>query len=322
MTGSRCASEIVCTHLPLSHAIDRVDVVQALGAVQIALVDAVDTHEARAALRGWRLAHADGRGLGGPGLGQHHALSPIGRAVAQVVQVPNRDRAQALESRVAEDIALAAQHAGRGRARHRAHGTIDLGQQRHISTRVAPRKGVRRRAVILDQALAGVPARDQPRDLGAAVATQPLQIAQHRPAMRARQLAVIEAPQHGFDPRVAPLVILGLPELQRLGPLQHLPNLFQGPNLGFVHVDHHRLDDRLAALTRCPSAAKPPRPDLLQAHISLESRARPQAHTSLDKTKTGSRAARRATLHAMSSPSRFFATFWFSHRSAAGEASA
>jgi len=34
--------------------------------------------------------------------------------------------------------------------------------------------------------------------------------------MLARQLAAIEAPQHGFDPRVAPLVILGLSELNQV----------------------------------------------------------------------------------------------------------
>ncbi len=103
-------------HLPLRHAVHRVDVVQALGAVQIALVDAVDADEARTAIRGRRLAYADGHGLGGSGLGQHHALVPVARAVAQVVQVGYRDRAQALEARLAEDIALATQHAGRGRA--------------------------------------------------------------------------------------------------------------------------------------------------------------------------------------------------------------
>ena len=271
-------------HLPLSDAVHRVDVIQALGAVQIALVDAVDTDEARTPIWGWRLAHADGRGPGGPGLGQHHALGPVGRAVAQVVQVRNGDRTQTLEARVAEHITLATQHAGRGRARHRVHGPIDIDQQRHVGAGVAPCEGVLGCAVLLDEPLAAVPARDQSRDLGAAVAAQPLQIGQHRPAMRARQPAVIEAPQHRFDPRVAPLVILGPPKLQRLGSRQHLAHLLQGPNLGFVHVDHHPLDDRLAASAGCPSAQHPPPPNRLQAHSSVESRARLQAHISLDKT--------------------------------------
>ena len=72
-------------HLPLRHAIHRVDVVQALDAVLIALVHAVDADEARATLGGGRLACADGGGLGGLGLGQHHSLGAVASAVAQVV---------------------------------------------------------------------------------------------------------------------------------------------------------------------------------------------------------------------------------------------
>ena len=52
----------------------------------------------------------------------------------------------------------------------------------------------------------------------------------------------------------------------------------------FVHVDHHRLDDRHAAPAGCLLAATSPAPESLQAHSSLGSRARLQAHTSLDKT--------------------------------------
>src|ERR1700693_3924767 len=61
ITGSRCASEIVCTVAVTSHcdAIDRVDVVQALGAVEVALMDAVDADEAGTSLGGWSLADAD-----------------------------------------------------------------------------------------------------------------------------------------------------------------------------------------------------------------------------------------------------------------------
>jgi hypothetical protein len=81
-----------------------------------------------------------------------------GRPIAQVVQVPHRELGQSLEARVAEDIALAAQYAGRGRTRQRAHRAIDLGQQRHVRRRVAQREGVRRRAVLLEQPLACDPA--------------------------------------------------------------------------------------------------------------------------------------------------------------------
>ena len=226
--------------------------IQALGPVQVALVDAVDADEARTAVGGWRLAHADRGGLGGAGLGQHHALRAVGRAVAQVVQVAHRDRAQAFEARVAEDIALASQDAGRGRARHRVHGPIDIGQQRHVGGRVAPRKGVLRRAVALDQGLTRQPTRHQPLDLRAAVAAQALQVRQHHPSVGALEATVLKPPQHQGDPGVAPLVVLGPAELQGLRAAHHLSHLLQGAHLRFVHVDHHPFDDRLASQARSP----------------------------------------------------------------------
>ena len=58
-------------HLPLGHAVHRVDVVQPLDAVLVTLVNAVDADEAWAALGRRGLAHADGGGLGGPRLAQH-----------------------------------------------------------------------------------------------------------------------------------------------------------------------------------------------------------------------------------------------------------
>ena len=52
-------------HFPLRHAVHRVDVVQALGAVQVALEHAVDADEARAAFGSWGTAHTDGTALVG-----------------------------------------------------------------------------------------------------------------------------------------------------------------------------------------------------------------------------------------------------------------
>ena len=46
-------------HLPLSHAVDRVDVVRPPDAVVVALVDAVDADEAGPAFECWGAAHAD-----------------------------------------------------------------------------------------------------------------------------------------------------------------------------------------------------------------------------------------------------------------------
>ena len=58
----------------------------------------------------------------------------------QVVQVGHRNRTQPLESVITKDVALAAQHAGRGRARQRAHGTV------HLATSSATSTGVYKRA--------------------------------------------------------------------------------------------------------------------------------------------------------------------------------
>src|SRR6202051_5337491 len=120
-----------------------------------------DANEAVATLRGWRPARADRHRLGRSGLGLYDAPVAVGGAVAQVVQVPNRERAQPFEARIAEDVALAAQTAGRSRARKRAHGAVYFGQQRHIKGRIAPSKSVFGGTVLLDQWLFRPPPREQ-----------------------------------------------------------------------------------------------------------------------------------------------------------------
>jgi len=271
-------------YLPLRDAVHRVDVIQPLDAVQVPLVHAVDADEAGPALGCRRLAHADLGVLAGLGLGQQDALVAVARAVAQVVQVAHRDRAQPSESLIAEDIALAAQHAGRGRARQRAHGAVHIDQQRHVRGRVQAGKRATGRAVVLDQRLAGIPARDQPRDLGSAVAAQALQVRQHGAAVGARQPGVVKALENGLDPGIAVRVASRRLELHHLRARQHLTHLLQRAHLGFVHVDHHRFDDRRAPSAGCLPATQSTTSGGPQAHSSVESRAWLQAHTSLDKT--------------------------------------
>ena len=248
-------------HLPLGDAVNGVDVIQPLDAVPVALMDAVDANETRAALRRRGLAHADRSGLVAACLGHEHTLLAIAAAGAQVVQVRHRDRAQASKARIAKDIALAAQHARRGGPGQRAHGAIDFGQQRHVGARVAPGKGVFGGAVVLHQGLARHPAGNQPCELGAAIAAQALQVGQYRAFVGSPQLAVAQAPQHGFDPVVAALVVvLRGAKLQLLRSRQHLAHLIHRAHLRFVHVDHHPFDDRYALLAGCPSAATSPFP--------------------------------------------------------------
>ena len=64
---------------------------------------------------------------------------------------------------------------------------------------------------------------------------------------------------------------------------QHLAHLLQRAHLRFIHVNHHQFDDRPASPASCQPAPKPKTSGPLQAHSSMESRARLQAHTTLDK---------------------------------------
>ena len=166
----------------------------------------------------------------------------------------------ALEAKVVDYIALAAQHAAGGGARHRAHGTVNVGRQRNIGARIAPREGTPGRTVVLGQPLDAIPARHQSRHPGAAVAAEPLQVGRHRPAVRAWWAAVVEAPKRGLDPRVTPRVILGTPDFHRRCSLQSLPHLRQGAQLGVAHVEHHPFDDRPASTAGGLSAPCPPPP--------------------------------------------------------------
>uniref|UniRef100_E6PKS1 Uncharacterized protein n=1 Tax=mine drainage metagenome TaxID=410659 RepID=E6PKS1_9ZZZZ len=94
--------------LPLGDAVDGVDVIQTLDAVEVALMHTVDANEPWAPIGCRCPAYSDGGGTIAAGLGHHHTLLAVAVAVAQVVQVRHRDRAQALEPGIAKDIPLAA----------------------------------------------------------------------------------------------------------------------------------------------------------------------------------------------------------------------
>ena len=241
-------------HFPLGDAVHGVDVVQALGTIQVALMHGIDADEAGSAIGCRCPAHADGDGVCGPGLGQQHARGAVTGAAPQVVQMAHREARQAAVVGVAIARELAAQYAGGGGARERVHGAIHIGQQSDIGRRVFACEGVCRGAVALDQRRPVAPPSYQPRDLGAAVATQALQVDQHRAAIRAPQLAVAKAIEHGTDPHIAPGVIVRAVELQRGRTGKYLTYLHQRTHLRLVHVDHHVGNDR-----PCASAAYPVR---------------------------------------------------------------
>src|SRR5660397_143099 len=65
-----------------------------------ALMDAVDAHPARSSVGPWRLAHADGVAYW-PGLAETHAQGLVACALAQVVQVRDRQAGQSFIAVVA-----------------------------------------------------------------------------------------------------------------------------------------------------------------------------------------------------------------------------
>ena len=85
--------------LPLRHGVDSIDVIKTLAVGAVALVHAVDPHEARLPARIGlaALANVHPRGAG---LGVMDALFAIGPGAPQVVDVGGRDRGQAVFGRL------------------------------------------------------------------------------------------------------------------------------------------------------------------------------------------------------------------------------
>ncbi len=202
-------------------------------------------------------------------LGQAHPQGTIPGALAQVVQVRDRQRGQALVAGIAIHVVGALQQVSNGRAAHVLIGAIHLHQQRDIAGGVLAGKGRPRSRVALGQGhrgqAVGVPAGDQPGQLWAAVAADVAQIGQQHATLAFVAPGIVEAPQDAADVRVA----LGVPAVGRKFDLGagaekflDLPDCAE-PRL--VHVDHHPCDDQPV-----PSA-HPPLP--AQAHFSLEIRA-------------------------------------------------
>jgi hypothetical protein len=251
-------------------------------AVQIALVDGVDAHEAGAPAGPWGLANPDGVAHG-TGLGEADATGLVVRAFAQVVQVRDRQIGQAFIARVAVHGVGTLQEVRNGRAAHVLMGPIHLDQQFDIHGRVLARKGRGRGAVLLDQWMlrhtVTCPARDQASQLRAAVAAGAAQVAQHHAAFALVALRVVKPRQHAADVLVA-LVVVRAAHTVRCEPhLGRRPEKFlqllDRAQPRVVHVDHHPCDDQLAprfAPTGQPSGS-----------FLVGNRHPVQAHTMLDK---------------------------------------
>lgn len=127
-------------HLPLADFVHAGDVVDALDAVEVALVHAVDAHEAGAPVGAGGLAQTDGVAHRA-GLDKAHPARLVVGALAQLVQVRDRQLGQAFIARVAIDGVGALQQVRNGRAAHVFMGPIHLYQQRHVGRRVLACEG-------------------------------------------------------------------------------------------------------------------------------------------------------------------------------------
>ena len=160
-------------HLRLADLIDAGDAIHALDAVEVAPVDGVDAHEPRVPIGPWSLANAD-RVAHWAGLGKAHASGLVVRALAQVVQVRDRQPGQAFIARVAIDAVGALQELRDGPTAHILMGPIHRHQQLDIERGVLARKGCRGGAVSLEQRMlrdaVASPARNKAIELGPAVA--------------------------------------------------------------------------------------------------------------------------------------------------------
>jgi hypothetical protein len=158
-------------------------------------------------------------------------------------------------------------------------GAVHLHEQPDIGWGVLTGKGDGRGTVAFGQRHRGqpvlIPARYQPSDLGAAVATGAAQVRQDHPALAFAALTVLKALQDTADVLVA--LAIAVCDNSRAckadlgGCVQKLLQLRNRAQLCLVHVDHHPCDD--------------------QADSSSVSNLPVQAHTSLDKAGTCYKAA-------------------------------
>jgi hypothetical protein len=144
-------------------------------------MNGIDAHKAGASLRAGGFAHAD-RVAHRAGLGEVPALGLIAGALAQVVQVRDGQRGQALIAGIAIVPVGPLQEVRDGRPADVFMGLVHLDEQRHIEGGVFACKGRSRRTVALGQGdrsqAVALPPGDQTRDLRPAVAAGVLQVPQ------------------------------------------------------------------------------------------------------------------------------------------------
>ena len=215
--------------LELGHLIDRVDVVDALGPVLVALVHGIDAHIAGLAVR-LGLAPVPDGAVCRLGLGHHRAPAPIRHRPAQIVQVTVRQPRQTLESLIAEHRILTPHQRPRRRPRHLAQRRVHRRQLPDVSPRVAPLEGARRSATAPVLDAPGLPVlANQPGQLRPRQPRHLRQVAPDQPLVGLAQSLIAQPHQ-----RAAHKLVDGLPvgprEVHRLAALDEGSHLVRGPD--------------------------------------------------------------------------------------------
>ena len=123
--------------LVLRDLVHKIDLVQTLLPVQVALMDRIHSQKTRPT-RGMRLAALPDAYLRRPCPGHRQATAPVRCRLAKPVQMTVREPRQTLEPDIAEHRVLALHHAPSDRAAQTAQGLVHLGQQTDVRLRVAP----------------------------------------------------------------------------------------------------------------------------------------------------------------------------------------
>ena len=204
-----------CLELPLAHLVYAGDVIHALDAVKIALVDGVDAHKTNSPVGARHFAYPDGIAHR-MGFDKNHAQGLIARAFAQVVQVRNRQCGQSLIARIALDAVSALQQVRNCRTAHVLVGFVHLDEQCDIDSRIFACEGGSGRTVAFGQGYGSQAVcellGDKAGDLRAAVAAGELQVLQQHTFLSLALSGIVKAFEHPADVFIAFAVVTRLCE--------------------------------------------------------------------------------------------------------------
>ena len=128
--------------------------------------------------------------------------APVGRGLAQAVQVPDRDQGQPLVAEIAELLVLALANAPGRRPRQALVQTVGLGQQGHIPRRVTARIGLARAPAPVANRARLAAWCNQPGQLRWREPGRLAQIGSDRPLARLAQMRIAKLLVGGFNEAV------------------------------------------------------------------------------------------------------------------------